>query len=144
MIKTGKSLVLQIRNVAGDWIRKLFTKESSPKFPNPREYWTAGGYEPYTWTPADIEAAITEGWTNIHLHKNDEYPYLKGVVSGNDPEDKGNWYLPKLSHHLPLCAIKIGDIPRPTRITVEFGDEIKEREIEWDGEKGVVKWIDKM
>ena len=68
---------------------------SIPKFPNPREYWTCKGYEPFSWSFLDIELAIEAGWTEIVFHDKDEYPYLEGTVSGIDPEYGFSFYLPK-------------------------------------------------
>ena len=82
--------------------------KAQPEFPNPRNYWTVAAYEPYTWTQEDIEAAQAVGWTNIKVQPADEYPYLAGVVSGNDPQGIGNWYLPKISHHrVPDETVKL-------------------------------------
>jgi hypothetical protein len=68
-----------------------------PEFPNPRVYWTCEGYEPFSWSFSDIELAKKAGWTEIIIHEKDEYPYLKGVISGLDPRHHFSFYLPKYS-----------------------------------------------
>lgn len=83
------------------FIKRLFApKEKPPIFPNPREAWTCKGYEPYSWTEKDIEYAKSIGYYNIEEQKEDESPYLKGVMSGNDPDYGYSWYLPKKPHSL--------------------------------------------
>lgn len=71
------------------------SKSKLPFFPYPREYWTVGGNEPYSWTDEDIEYAKATGWYSVQEQQEDEYPYLKGIMSGNDPEHGFGWYLPK-------------------------------------------------
>lgn len=70
-------------------------KSKMPFFPYPREDWTCSGYEPYSWTKEDIEYARSIGWYDIEEQEKDDFPYLKGVMHGHDPEWGNGWYLPK-------------------------------------------------
>lgn len=76
------------------WVSKLF--EPTRKFPDKpnREYWVSKGYEPYSWSDYDIELAKKEGWTEIKECQEDNYPWLKGTVSGIDPTGFGRFYVP--------------------------------------------------